>query len=500
VFKSLSMRYILAFILIFAVSFAALMYTMTSLVDNYSVSIKREAMENAANHAAYYVDLLTFYQGSGNLSETVSRNKPELQITLGGIVESIGDGTVLVIDKYSTILYADGDEADNVTVGSTLGAAAIREVSVGTPDQLMKLTYLGSAVNGKHTIYAVPLAYDGEFIGCVVIFSVREDWTALTSKMTQTMWISGFWILFTALIVVYFVTTGITSPIRRVGQAARTFAKGNFDTRLTVHGKDEVAELSIAFNQMAQSLETLEQTRNSFLADVAHDLRTPMTSISGFVDEILEGIIPPEKQNDYLQLVSTEIKRLSRMVNSLLEMSRITAGRRQFTMRPFNICEMARRILISFEQKIDDKKLDVEFNAPDDDLYAVADYDAIYQILFNLCDNAVKFSRECGNLKLTLEYVSRDKKIRVSVFNEGIGIPAADLPLVFDRFYKTDKSRGKDKTGVGLGLYISKTIIDAHGETISVESREGENCKFTFTLEPASAADIKRMQEAKTAK
>ena len=206
-----------------------------------------------------------------------------------------------------------------------------------------------------------------------------------------------------------------------------------------------------------------------------------MTSISGFVDGILDGVIPPEKHEYYLRIVSTEVKRLSRLVASLLDLSRIQAGDRKFTMAPFDITEMCREILISFEQKINDKHLEVEFDCADSSLTVVADRDAIYQIAYNLCDNAVKFAAEGGVLRIAVKRL-KNRKVLVSVYNDGQGIAPADIPYVFERFYKSDKSRGLNKNGAGLGLFISKTIIEAHGEEIWVESNYEKDCCFSFTL------------------
>jgi signal transduction histidine kinase len=235
---------------------------------------------------------------------------------------------------------------------------------------------------------------------------------------------------------------------------------------------------------MADSLENLENMRNTFMANVSHDLRTPMTTISGFIDNILVGAIPPEEQPYYLGIIKEEVRRLSRLVSSLLDISRLQAGDRKFNISSFDICETARLILISFEQMIDEKKLDVDFECDEERIFVKADKDAIYQVLYNVCDNAVKFSSIGGKYKIsiTLAEENKQKKVRVSVYNEGEGIPEEDLPFVFERFYKADKSRGMDKKGVGLGMFISKTIIEAHGESIFVESKKDEFCQFTFTL------------------
>ena len=307
----------------------------------------------------------------------------------------------------------------------------------------------------------------------------------MTQTVVKTVFLSTLWVALATLIVVYFITERISSPLREMSRAAKEYAAGKFDVRVPVKGKDEIAELAVASNNMATSLQNLENMRSSFVSNVSHELRTPMTSIAGFIDGILSGAIPQEKQGYYLQLVYEEVLRLSRLVTTLLDLSRIQAGDRKFVSTNFDIAEMARQILISFENRIEQKHLNVEFDCAEDRLMAYADRDAIYQVLYNICDNAVKFSKEGGVYRISL--LPKDKKIFVSVYNEGIGISPQELPMIFDRFYKSDKSRGLDKKGVGLGMYITKTIIDAHGQEIWVKSEYGSYCEFTFTLQQSAA-------------
>jgi signal transduction histidine kinase len=262
--------------------------------------------------------------------------------------------------------------------------------------------------------------------------------------------------------------------------ATKQFAACKFDVRIEVDGEDEIAELAKAFNGMAQSLAEIEYTRSSFIASVSHDLRTPMTSISGFIDGILDGAIPPEKHKYYLGVIGQEVRRLSRLVSQLLDISRMEAGNRKFEKTPFDINEMAMFILLSFESRIEQKKLDVEVKAPDGKLYVYSDKDAINQVIYNICENAVKFSAEGGKYRLTVS--DEGGFVRVSVYNEGMGIAPEDLPHIFDRFYKSDKSRGLDKSGVGLGLYICSTIMDHLGEKIYVESEYGKYCCFVVEI------------------
>jgi len=316
-------------------------------------------------------------------------------------------------------------------------------------------------------------------LGAIFVCSSRRNPMLIALGSTISMTI--LWVLIISLLAVYFISERITKPLKLMSRAAKSFAQGRFDVRVPVKGDDEIAELATAFNNMAMSLEKIEENRTTFISNVSHDLRTPMTTISGFIDGILTGAIPPEKEKHYLGIVSGEVKRLSRLVSSLLDITRLQAGDRKIVKAPFDICEMARHVLISCEDRIEEKSLEVNFNTEFDSMSVIADHDSIHQILYNLVDNAVKFSYEKGLLEISIR--QKDKKTFVSVKNEGKGIPKDELPLVFDQFYKSDKSRGLDKSGLGLGLYICKTVIDRHDEEIWVKSEEGAWCEFVFTLE-----------------
>ena len=231
---------------------------------------------------------------------------------------------------------------------------------------------------------------------------------------------------------------------------------------------------------MADSLDKNEQMRASFIANVSHDLKTPMTTISGFVDGILDGTIPPELQPHYLQLVSDETRRLSRLVNTLLDLAKFESDEVELKMGPFDLCETVRQVLISFEKNIGDKGLSLDLSMGDETIMARGDADAIHRVVYNIVDNAVKFVPQGGELRIELD--KKDRQAVCSICNSGEGVPAADLPHLFDRFYKTDKSRSLDRRGSGLGLYIAKTIIDRHGGSIKADSVPGESCTITFTL------------------
>lgn len=319
----------------------------------------------------------------------------------------------------------------------------------------------------------------GEPVYLIVVTSEKSLYSELANSVTQRTVVVAIWIFFAAMVITFFISRRITDPIKRICEVAREYAQGRFTARVEVDGQDEITELSQAFNNMASGLATHEENRNTFVANVSHDLRTPMTTISGFVDGILDGTIPPEEQEKYLKTISVETHRLSRLVNTLLEVSRLESGKTMH-MSEFNVTETSRQILISLMGKIESKKLDIEFEGGEDDVFVLADPDAIHQVLYNLVDNAVKFTPEKGTISIGV--TSKGKKAYLRVRNTGEGIPAEEIPRIFDRFYKSDRSRGLDKNGTGLGLYIVKTILDKHGESISVESVPEDYTEFRFTL------------------
>ena len=333
---------------------------------------------------------------------------------------------------------------------------------------------------------------DGEAFGVLFFCSDSVYERFFVNRIINIIIMNCLWVLVAAMVIVYFMTEKIVSPVREMSKAAKSFSLGRFDVRIPVKGnKDEIGELASAFNDMAALLAVNEETQRSFLSNVSHDLRTPMMSIGGFVDSILDGTIKQEEQEYYLNIVSTEIRRLSRLVSSLLDITKIQAGETKFNKKNFDICETARIVIISLEQKIDAKHIEIDFDCTNEKMCVFADSDAVQRIIYNLVENAIKFTPEKGLIKIHIKENDKDKKIYVSVYNTGTGIPADDIPFVFDRFYKSDRSRGLDKTGVGLGLFIVKTMIDAHEEKIWVTSEYEKYCEFTFTMQKSRENNVK---------
>lgn len=480
-FKSIFSKYITVFMLIIVISFVALVGIITSTVNRYSETAKSGLVEGTARSVSLYLEDRLSHTGLSDFSSYIILNEPDISAVMRVITANSSDITILITDTAGNIIYYADSVTARVNTGVGIPKTLMDELMTGV--EISQLDYLEGVFERRHMIYAVPVYNPNNYIcGAVFVCSASVTLSDLLEAMIKTILVASLWIMIAALIAVYFISEMVIGPLKNMSRAAKSFAAGRFDVRVPVRGSDEVAELAVAFNNMAESLANLENMRNTFMANVSHDLRTPMTTIAGFIDGIVAGAIPPDKHEYYLGIIASEVRRLSRLVTSLLDISRMQAGDRKFSMSRFDICEMTRQILISFEQKIDAKRLEVEFECEHEYMAVKADRDAIYQILYNICDNAVKFSREGGVLRVTIMRY-KEKKLLISVFNEGQGIPPEDVPFVFERFYKSDKSRGLDKAGVGLGLFISKTIILAHNQDIWVRSNYGKNCEFCFTLE-----------------
>jgi len=286
--------------------------------------------------------------------------------------------------------------------------------------------------------------------------------------------------LLVSMILMYIFTKRVTYPLKKIKGAAKVIAKGEFCQPLDIKSNDEIGELAESFNHMAFALQHLEENRREFIANVSHEIRTPITSIRGFVEGILDGTIPEDKREKYLTIIRDEVERINRLVNDLLDLSKIESGEFKLVFKKININELIRRCLIKLEGFIEKKGLDIEANFEHTDVFVLADQDAIERVLINLIHNAIKFTPEGGRIEVG-SYTRKDKVI-VYIRDNGVGMSEDDVKKIWDRFYKTDKSRSEDKTGMGLGLSIVKSIIHEHKQDIWVDSSPGKGSTFYFTL------------------
>ncbi len=347
--------------------------------------------------------------------------------------------------------------------------------------EYFKVDNFNDLYNEAHFTVGIPIkAADGTRFGYVFSSTSARSLRNLISEIFDMYIISAIVPLIIMFIIVYTMTYRFTKPLKLMSVAAQAMSRGDFSKRIPVMSDDEIGELSISFNNMTNSLSKLERMRRSFVANVSHELRTPMTSIAGFIDGILDGTIEQDKQEYYLKIISAEVKRLSRVVESMLSLSRLESG--EIALKPiiFDISDTIVNVVVSREKEIEDKCLTITGLDSLEKTFVYADYDLLYQVVYNLVDNAVKFTDESGEISFTVE--TNSKSTQFSIKNTGSGISNDNLGNVFDRFYKGDKSRSANKSSAGLGLYIVKTIINIHSGSVSVDSREGEYTVFTVSL------------------
>ena len=403
-------------------------------------------------------------------------NEDEFQ-KLASFAASVSDVDFLICDTDGNVLLS----TDASLAGKTVMVPQNLTETVLSKGSCSSRSSLDGVYPEKRIIVGVPAALGD--IGVVgVVYAVAG------TLPLDTMWrgFAGLFIMTSlAVLMIAFMASSVTTmrlvqPIREMAQATRQFAAGDFDIRMRDYGRnDEVGELAASFNNMAESLQQTERQRREFIANISHELKTPMTTIAGYTDGILDGTIPPENERQYLQIISDESRRLSRLVRRMLDVSQLQAMDPLKNGNHFDLCESMRRVLISMEKKITDRNLDVEADIPDVPILVLGDNDMITQVIYNLLENAAKFATPGSTLYLGVTTI--DGKALVTVRNQGETIPAEELPLLFERFHKSDKSRSEDKDGVGLGLYIVKTILEQHKEKINVTSENGITT-FTFSL------------------
>ena len=342
-------------------------------------------------------------------------------------------------------------------------------IDAATDKDYTEVGRLGKTFVRTQITAASPIRINNKTVAIVIATKkITSSWYGYAKRMLQIF------------LVVYYLSYRLTRPLRDMATATEHYSQGDFSYKVKVRGHDEVAQLSEAFNTMAMSLSALESSRRSFVANVSHELKTPMTSIGGFIDGMLDGTISEDKYDYYLRIVSDEVKRLSRLVTGMLNMSKLEAGEMQINLKQFDISADIFKTLLSFERKINDKDIEIVGLDKMESMIVSADEDMMMQVIYNLIDNAVKFTPQNGYIEFKTYH---DKeKLFVSIKNSGAGIEREEADKIFERFYKIDKSRSYDVKGAGLGLYLVKSIVELHGGQIVCKSKLNEYTQFVFWL------------------
>ena len=347
---------------------------------------------------------------------------------------------------------------------------------------LDRMTTLAGFYHEQRLVVAKPIESDGSVIGYVFVSSDNAAILGVWKTFIGVVLTVAVAVMLVAMLMSLLFSKKMAEPLDQLTVASRKFALGDFSVRVenTDHRDDEIGTLLDSFNNMADSLEKSDRKRQELIANISHELRTPMTTIAGFADGIIDGTIPRDQEDKYLHKIADETRRLARLVRNMLDLSQAETKAVDKTKRKkFDLSELLLQTLLSFESRVKAKNLDVDPQLPEDPIIVFAERDSITQVLYNLTDNAVKFAAVGGTIKIRL--YKRDGKAYVSIKDRGETIPQDDLPFIFDRFHKSDRSRSLDKDGVGLGLYLVKRIINSHDEDIAVTSRDGVT-EFVFTL------------------
>ena len=476
--RSLYRRQLAMMVSIMLVSFTLLAGAFMLLSYRYIIGETRDSVERNAGYISSFT--ATYYRRYLTLDV-----QDEFYSSYMASIAMISNSHIIVADSGGKVLFSTDGSHFYTQENGQLPEDIVAQVMEGGAYNGM--TNLGGIFQDRRYTAALPVANQ---VGPLLVTQGMVLVGASASNLNE-MWASTATIFFFSAVVVFLISviaSTLTSayqtrPLNEMAEAARRFGQGEFDTRGTGYEDrcDEVSALAEAFNSMANSLEKVESQRAEFIANVSHELKTPMTTIAGFAEGILDGTIPQERERESLQIVVSETRRLSRLVRRMLDLSRLNALTQSTVtaQEAFDFTEVMSQVLISLETKITDRQLDVDVRMPKGKLMVWGDPDAVTQVCYNLLDNAAKFA--APGTAITVQIVKKDGKAHTTIRNLGGTIPPEELPLLFERFHKADYSRSMDREGVGLGLYIVKTILGNLKENITVTSEDGVT-QFQFTL------------------
>ncbi len=481
---SFFLKYFFIFSAIILSSFILVGVSLAAFTGNYlSTEVLNKTNINAEELAEATTDIL--------MSDTMTENTEAAVLLICENVKTINEVTgddVFICDKTGKVIFCPQTVPDYSINYDTycpkhsktiIPSEYIQKAKSGS---VLEFTTLGDTYSAPHSVAIKPFYIDNTYIGFCVVASPLDGTLMTSLKNILVMFlISAAIILVLVFIVVYFMTGRIAKPIKNLEKATTLYSSGDFSYRAPeLKSRDELASLISKFNAMATSLEQIDNSRRCFIANVSHEFKTPMTTIGGFINGILDGTIPPEKQNYYLGIVSSEINRLSKMVNVMLNISKIETGNVQMNIETIDLSAKIVSVFLGFEQLISKKNIEI---VGLDDLQSITvrgDSPMLEQSIYNLVDNAVKFTDTNG--KIIVNTASDSNYVYLAITNTGKGIPEKDLTKVFDRFYKVDQSRSTDVKSTGLGLYLIKSIVNLHNGRVTVESEVNKFTRFTIKL------------------
>lgn len=426
----------------------------------------------------FFEEKRTQFQNTGKyISKTV--NLYEQNIISKDELQSAMDIASVSVNAQITVMTKDNEVVYPL---SNINGDNLEESCINISKQNMDILENGQYVeyiNNSYT-YIDSIMNEDEFFGYIVMISPLSIITGQLNKIYLIIWISSICtMIFSIAVIAFFAQTMLIKPLAAINNAAKKFANGEVDKRVHIKSKDEIGQLAVSFNIMAESLERVENNRRDFISNVSHELRSPITSIKGFIAAIIDGVIPKEQEGYYLERVYIEIQRLTRLINDLLDISAIESGKLKFNIAKIDINELIRMCIINNEGKIKEKGILLKVNFIDDKCYVNTDEDKTMQVVTNLIDNAIKYCRMNGNIRIST--YSKWHKVFVEIYNDGPSLTDEELIHIWDRFYKSDKAR-TNKVSTGLGLHIVRMILMQQGEEIYAKNDEVKGVSFVFSL------------------
>ncbi|PKM65936.1 MAG: two-component sensor histidine kinase [Firmicutes bacterium HGW-Firmicutes-2] len=466
-FKTFTGRFFAIYAMTTLVIFLLLFGVLTQIISNYFI-------ENHYNMMLEESRIL-----SEQFIETYkARTLTDLNFTYQLIATSrYIDSRIMILDENHRV-FKDTQTTGKSLVGHKLNHPIILSVFEG--HQMSETGTFGDLYDQLVLTTAYPIISGDRIMGAVIINSPYPTLRDNINNIYQMTLFSLLILLAATFISTYVYSKSITNTISELNDRVQAIANGDFTSHIVLSTDNEIGQLANNINHMASELEKLEDMRKDFIANISHDFRSPLTSIKGFVQAILDGTIPFERQGKYLNIVLDETERLTKLTNDILLLTKMENNTVQLNKTHYDLHQDIRKILFQFEQKILDKRIDFTLLIDQQELFVFADMNQIQRVLTNLIDNAIKFCSPGDTIIVETTVLSG--KVEVSVKDSGPGISEEDIKYIWDRFHKADRSRGKDKKGIGLGLSIVREIVKAHNESIDVYSQEGKGTTFVFTL------------------
>lgn len=463
--KSLFSKMVVTFATIITLSFVITAAFLSYWFEGYYFEQRKTQLLNECE----YIGITAINYLNGSISY---QRMEELLQSMGSYLYT----DIWLADNYG-IVYAVSSKGNSELIGRQILSEELRELRAFKIIE-KRDGYSNVFKESVHT-YMVPIIYKDTFRGSIIMHTSIGEIKEPLERFYEIIWLSASLAIIISIIVIYYFSQKIIiKPLGKINYVADKISKGEVDKRAYVNSEDEIGDLASSFNLMAESLEKIEDNRRQFISNVSHEIRSPLTSIKGFIGGILDGVIPKENEKYYLSLAYDETQRLARLVNDLLDLSAIEAGQLKLRIEEVNINEIIRITVIKYEQAIKNKKINVDVCLQYDDLYVIGDKDRLIQVVTNLIDNAIKYTNEGGSIEVMTRV--KGDKVYVSVFNSGEKIKDEDLKQIWSRFYKADKARSS-KISTGLGLSIVRSILTQLGEDVWVENKDS-GVVFTFSL------------------